>query len=137
MSALDHGSVKGHLRTLLRLEGLTIFVASLSAYIHAGYPWKTFFILFLFPDISFMGYLFGKTPGCITYNTFHSYTFPLVLGLISWHFLFSGIQCFILIWLAHIGFDRFLGYGLKYPQGARYTHLGLINLGRKPHKKIK
>ena len=31
-----------------------------------------------------------------------------------------------LIWLAHIGFDRALGYGLKYTQGFRYTHLGRV-----------
>ncbi len=28
-----------------------------------------------------------------------------------------------LVWLAHIGFDRFLGYGLKYPSGFKDTHL--------------
>jgi hypothetical protein len=29
-----------------------------------------------------------------------------------------------LIGLAHVGFDRLLGYGLKYPLGFGYTHLG-------------
>jgi hypothetical protein len=28
-----------------------------------------------------------------------------------------------LIWLAHVGADRLLGYGLKYPTGFRDTHL--------------
>ena len=37
-----------------------------------------------------------------------------------------------LIWCAHIGFDRALGYGLKYSQGFGCTHLGLI--GRHAHK---
>jgi hypothetical protein len=31
-----------------------------------------------------------------------------------------------LIWLAHAGFDRALGYGLKYASGFRDTHLGRI-----------
>ena len=31
-----------------------------------------------------------------------------------------------LIWAAHIGFDRALGYGLKYPSGFGDTHLGRI-----------
>ena len=31
-----------------------------------------------------------------------------------------------LIWIAHIGFDRALGYGLKYATGFRDTHLGRI-----------
>jgi hypothetical protein len=34
-----------------------------------------------------------------------------------------------MIWLAHIGFDRALGYGLKYQAGFGFTHLGRI--GRK------
>ena len=31
-----------------------------------------------------------------------------------------------LVWLAHIGFDRALGYGLKYAAGFDRTHLGRI-----------
>jgi hypothetical protein len=31
-----------------------------------------------------------------------------------------------LIWLAHIGIDRALGYGLKYVAGFGFTHLGRI-----------
>ena len=35
-----------------------------------------------------------------------------------------------LIWAAHIGFDRMLGYGLKYPTGFGDTHLGAIGRRR-------
>ncbi len=31
-----------------------------------------------------------------------------------------------MIWLAHIGFDRALGYGLKYENGFGVTHMGRI-----------
>jgi hypothetical protein len=31
-----------------------------------------------------------------------------------------------LIWANHIGIDRMLGYGLKYAEGFRFTHLGRI-----------
>jgi hypothetical protein len=31
-----------------------------------------------------------------------------------------------LIWFAHIGLDRVLGFGLKFPLGFRVTHLGVI-----------
>jgi hypothetical protein len=30
------------------------------------------------------------------------------------------------LWLAHSGFDRMLGYGLKSPDGFSFTHLGRI-----------
>ena len=37
-----------------------------------------------------------------------------------------------LIWCAHIGFDRALGYGLKSPEGFRLTHLGKIGRDQPP-----
>jgi hypothetical protein len=37
-----------------------------------------------------------------------------------------------LIWCAHIGFDRALGYGLKSPEGFRFTHLGKIGRDQPP-----
>ena len=46
----------------------------------------------------------------------------------SWGCL-SGTELIVglaLIWIAHIGMDRLLGYGLKYPSGFRDTHLGAI-----------
>ena len=30
-----------------------------------------------------------------------------------------------LVWLAHIGLDRLLGYGLKYDDSFQHTHLGI------------
>ena len=35
-----------------------------------------------------------------------------------------------MIWLAHIGIDRALGYGLKYSTGFGFTHLGRIGKER-------
>jgi len=35
-----------------------------------------------------------------------------------------------IIWITHIGFDRALGYGLKYSAGFKFTHLGVIGQGR-------
>jgi len=31
-----------------------------------------------------------------------------------------------LIWIAHIGFDHLVGYGLKYAAGFGFTHLGHV-----------
>ena len=36
------------------------------------------------------------------------------------------LQALALIWIAHIGLDRALGYGLKYATGFGDTHLGRI-----------
>ena len=35
----------------------------------------------------------------------------------------SDLLAYALIWISHIGFDRLLGYGLKYPTQFRDTHL--------------
>ena len=64
--------------------------------------------------------------GAIVYNLAHSYALPLALSLSALVFEFTGVTPFALIWVAHIGFDRALGYGLKYPTAFRDTHLGPI-----------
>lgn len=122
----DNSSITGNLKIILRMEGLAVLIATTLMYHHLGYHWKSFFILFFFPDISFAGYLFGKKLGCILYNFFHSYITPIALGILSWIYLIPNGQLIALIWVAHIGFDRSLGYGLKYAEGFSYTHLGRI-----------
>ena len=126
MENIDN-SVKGSLNWILRLEGLIVFVTSLYLYnqFESG-SWKIFFLLFLLPDIGLIGYFAGSKIGAITYNCTHSYLAPLSLFLISPFLLSLNLDYLCLIWLAHIGFDRALGFGLKYTDGFKYTHLGLV-----------
>lgn len=121
-----NGSVKGGLNILLRLEGLVVFSASLMAYTYTGYSWKTFLLFCLLPDLGLLGYVLGKRSGCITYNVCHSYILPLLLGAYAFYDASPYLQCLTLIWTAHIGFDRALGFGLKYADGFAHTHLGDI-----------
>ncbi len=120
------GTTVGKVRTVLRIEGLCVLAASVFAYSKFGAGWGTFFIYFLVPDLSFLGYLAGPRVGAIAYNATHSYIGAvtcLTLSLTGSSPLWLAAG---LIWSAHIGFDRALGYGLKYSQGFGYTHLGLI-----------
>lgn len=106
-----------------------MIVATL-AYWHFRLPWPWFAGLFLAPDLSMAGYLAGNQAGAWTYNLAHTYALALMLlalGLVNDERAIVGLG---LIWCAHIGFDRVLGYGLKSPQGFRHTHLGKI--GRDP-----
>jgi hypothetical protein len=84
-----------------------------------------FFACFLLPDLSFLGYLAGRRVGALAYNAAHSYVGAVVLlaGSMAWPEVPLAVG---LVWLAHIGFDRALGYGLKYSHGFSYTHLGPI-----------
>ncbi len=113
-------------RLLLRLEGLALFILATWAFGYAGTSWWLYAILFLTPDLSFAGYLAGPRLGAGAYNALHSTLGPAILtglGLFLDHSMLLGIAA---IWAAHIGFDRMLGYGLKYTSGFNDTHLGRI-----------
>ena len=120
------GAVTGGVRTLLRLEGLTLFAGMTLLYGFWGGPWRVYGVLFLAPDISFLGYLAGSRVGAIAYNAVHSYIVPMALMTAGFGFAPPLVLSVAMIWLAHIGFDRALGYGLKYPAGFGFTHLGRI-----------
>jgi len=110
-------------KPLLHLEGAAVFVAALFAYQHNHGSWLLFVSLFLLPDLSMIGYAFNPRVGAMTYNAIHTYVGPWVLGGYS---LFTGKHLpllLALIWAAHIGFDRMLGFGLKYPSRFKDTHL--------------
>ena len=132
MSESDHqataAAVSGRLRTLLRLEGLTLFAAMTLLYAFWGGPWWVYAVLFLAPDLSFLGYLAGSKIGAIVYNAAHSYIAPMALMGLGIAYA-PPLVAVATIWLAHIGFDRALGYGLKYSKGFAFTHLGTIGRG--------
>ena len=85
--------------------------------------WLSFGLLFLTPELSMLGYLVNKKAGAACYNLVHTYTAPLTLLSILWLWGLSFASWICLIWCAHVGFDRLLGYGLKYESGFKDTHL--------------
>jgi Domain of unknown function (DUF4260) len=108
---------------MLRVEGATIVAGSLLLYWTGGGSWWLFALLLLAPDLSMLGYLAGPRVGAVTYNAFHIYPLPAALGFVG---LFVGAPLAVsvaLVWFAHIGMDRLLGYGLKYPTDFKETHL--------------
>ena len=116
------GLVYGGVRGLLRAEGAAVVAVAFLAYRSTGSSWLLFAVLFLAPDVSFAGYLAGQASGAALYNLFHSYIGPLALMAVAMRF--SWLEPYSLIWIAHIGFDRCVGYGLKYGTGFGDTHLG-------------
>jgi hypothetical protein len=125
-SAETAGAVTGGLRTLLRLEGLTLFVGMTLLYAVWDGSWWVYAILFLAPDLSFAAYLAGPRAGAIVYNAAHSYMAPMALMTTGFALSSPLVLSIAMIWLAHIGIDRALGYGLKYSAGFGFTHLGRI-----------
>ena len=116
-TAAAPGVVTGRPRTWLRVEGLAIAVAALLAYAPTGAPWWLVPALFLVPDLSALGYLAGNRVGAAMYNLVHTYVLPLaLLGYGLWGASPLALSL-ALIWLAHIGMDRAVAYGLKYATG--------------------
>ncbi len=118
---------------LLRLEGCAVLLVSLLLYNHLSGHWGRFALGFFVPDLAMAGYLAGNRAGAIIYNLTHSYTGPLLLIAIALLMQASSAVTLGIIWTAHIGFDRMLGYGLKYARGFSFTHLGAI--GKQPSVK--
>lgn len=86
-------------------------------------------VLLLAPGVGMLGYVANTRVGAITYNLMHTYLLPgalLVADIAADSPLTHSIA---FIWFAHIGFDRALGYGLKYVDGFGHTHLGSIGKG--------
>jgi hypothetical protein len=125
-ASADTGTVTGGLRTLLRLEGLALFAGMTLLYAVWGGSWWVYALLLLVPDVSFAAYLAGPRTGAIIYNAAHSYMAPMALMTTGFATDSPLTLSIAMIWLAHIGIDRALGYGLKYSTGFGFTHLGRI-----------
>jgi len=110
-------------KLLLQFEGAAALVAACVLYHQAHGGWLWFALLFLSPDLFMLGYVAGNKWGAWFYNLAHTYISPCALLAI---YGFTGQPWFLwlgLIWLGHIGFDRLLGYGLKYETAFKDTHL--------------
>jgi len=142
-------AVSGAPRMLLRLEGLAIFAVCLCAFwfgpfnslLGLGWPWIV--LIFFAPDLSMLAYLAGPRIGAVVYNLAHTLALPalvLAAGIIMISLSLKApsdlmrsmevATSIAVLWTAHIGFDRALGYGLKYPSGFGDTHLGRIGKSR-------
>ena len=111
---------------LLRLEGIALFGAVLFLYGQQGGNWLLFLLLFLAPDVGMVGYLVNTRVGALVYNAAHSTMAPLLLAAGGLWLAQPLLLQLALIWLAHIGFDRTLGFGLKYGDQFAHTHLGEV-----------
>jgi hypothetical protein len=128
----EAGMVRGFPAFLLRTEGAALFVLSVSLYAKFGFSWLLYAVLLFVPDLGMLGYFGGTPVGTVAYNLVHTYVPPAALALVG---VASGSRpaySIALIWFGHIGMDRLLGYGLKYPTSFSHTHLGVIGARQRP-----
>ena len=113
-------------RRLLQAEGGILFAAALALYFDADYGVLALILLALAPDVAFVGFLAGPRVGAISYDVLHFEGMPVLLGTIGVLTEEPVAIQVALIWLAHIGVDRLLGYGLRYPADPAATHLDRV-----------
>ena len=114
------------MKTTLKIEELFMFIASIYFFSLYEYSWWVYPALILTPDIGFLGYVVNSRIGAITYNFLHHKGVAVVLFIGGILLASSPLQLAAIIIFGHSSLDRMLGYGLKYPEGFNYTHLGMI-----------
>lgn len=114
------------MKYLLQLEELAEMIIGIAAlyYQPIHIAWWLWLPVFLLPDISMLGYLVNTKTGASSYNLFHHKAVAITIAAAGFFMhwpvvLFAGILLF-----AHSAFDRSMGFGLKYTDGFKHTHLG-------------
>ncbi|MCH7401230.1 DUF4260 domain-containing protein [Belliella kenyensis] len=111
---------------LIKLEEIAQLILSIIIFNQLDFAWWVFLAFILLPDLSMLGYLFNTKIGAITYNIFHHKLLGIMLfGLGIWmdhsYVMLAGVILF-----GHAAMDRIFGYGLKYADDFKHTHLGWI-----------
>lgn len=135
MDASPHGidcsahSVIGEPKAWLRLEGLVVLALAIGLFFTTHEPWWLIPLIIFLPDLFMVGYLGNTRIGGFLYNLGHTYLLPAIVCAVSlWQRSDIGLAIGLL-WFAHIGMDRVGGYGLKYPDSFKHTHLGSLQKG--------
>jgi hypothetical protein len=114
------------MKNTLKLEELAQFLLGIALFYQLSYAWWVFPALLLLPDIGMLGYFLGTKVGALTYNLFHNKAiaiFFILTGLFLWG---EAVALAGIILFSHSAMDRTLGFGLKYSDSFKNTHLGKI-----------
>ena len=118
------------MKTLIRIEEAALFILSYIFTIKIGYDWWMFLLLLLTPDISMIGYAFGTKSGAWLYDLFHHKALAIIIVLIGFTTNLPVAMLIGLVLFGHSSMDRVFGYGLKYTDDFKHTHLGWLPQGK-------
>lgn len=114
------------MKNLIRLEEATMFLLSIYLFSLLPYAWWWFLVLILAPDLSMFGYVAGPKVGAVCYNIAHHKGVAILVYIIGAYWHNEGLMLAGVILFGHSSMDRVMGYGLKYPDDFKHTHLGQI-----------
>jgi hypothetical protein len=117
-------------KNALKLEEFIMGIFGILGFIYFDGTLLLFLLGILLPDLGMLGYLINNFVGSYTYNLTHHKGLAIIFFLSGYFlsfnpFIFTGIIIF-----THSSFDRALGYGLKYKNNFKDTHLGFLNRKR-------
>lgn len=111
---------------LIKLEELGQFFLSLILFNQLDYAWWVFPACILLPDLSMVGYLINPKTGAWLYNFFHHKLVAIIILVAGFWLNFPVLTLAGVILFAHSAMDRIFGYGLKFNDNFKHTHLGWI-----------
>jgi hypothetical protein len=114
------------MKNILRLEEAAQWALTIFLSLQLPFAWWWYWVLFLTPDVSMIGYLITTKIGAFTYNIVHHkgiavFVYGAGLFLSNYELQFAGLLLY-----GHSCMDRIFGYGLKYNDNFKNTHLGWI-----------
>lgn len=114
------------MKTLLKLEDIAEMLFSIFLFTRLDYSWWWFPALILLPDLSMIGYVINTRVGAMLYNLVHHKGAGILLGILGFAFGDQALMLTGIILFGHSAMDRVFGYGLKYSDDFKHTHLGTI-----------
>ncbi|WP_400076399.1 DUF4260 domain-containing protein [Winogradskyella sp. R77965] len=114
------------MKTILKFEELGMFALAIFLFSQLSYQWWWFLVLLLLPDIGMLGYVINTKIGAICYNIFHHKGLAILIYFLGIYFEIELLRLIGVILFAHATMDRVFGYGLKYSDNFKNTHLGEI-----------
>ena len=115
------------MKNSLKLEELAMFGLSILLFSRTSFEWWWFPALLLLPDVSMIGYLFSTRTGAIIYNLFHHKGIAILILAIGLTIQNEWLELMGIILFGHAAMDRIFGFGLKYPDSFKHTHLGILD----------
>ena len=114
------------LTNIIKIEEIAMFGLSIYLFNQLDYDWWWYLALILTPDFSMLGYLINTRVGAISYNIIHHKALAILVLIIGWYVKNPEIEFAGIILFGHSSLDRLFGYGLKYSDDFKHTHLGWL-----------
>jgi len=111
---------------LIKLEEFGEFILSIFLFSQLDYAWWVYPACLLLPDFSMLGYVVNTRTGAWTYNFFHHKALGIAALMLGFVLGISWLTLAAVILFGHAAMDRMFGYGLKFKDDFKHTHLGWI-----------